>query len=416
MTHIGRREFCCTVSGLGLSFSLPAMEPRAADQRGAERQKSLLMIWLDGGPSQLETWDPHPGSPIGGPTRAIPTSVAGVTIAAGFPNLAEQLHHLSIVRSLVSKEGDHARAAYTVKTGYRPDPALRHPSLGSILTHEIPNPSLEIPRFIALGPNPWPSRGGYLGGRYDAFHVYDPGRNAESRRKNDPRRDRRISNLQLLTKSFARGREIAVEETLHEENVRTVFKMMTSEHLQAFELEAEPTDIRSAYGDSEFGRACLVARRLIETGVRVVEVTLLGWDTHESNFTQTQNLSQQLDSPLAALLRDLTARDLLDSTILLCIGEFGRTPRINAKEGRDHWPTGFSCLVGGGGLRGGVVIGETDSTGNRSEPESPIAVADLYATILQTAGIAPGHQVVTPIGRPMKYSEGTPIGLLLGST
>lgn len=410
--RIHRREFCCMVAGMGLSFSLPAMDARAAEERGVERQKSLLLIWLDGGPSQLETWDPHPGSPIGGPTRAISTSVPGVEIAAGFPLLAEQIHHLSVVRSLVSKEGDHARGAYAVKTGYRPDPALRHPSLGSILTHEIPSPGLEIPRFIALGPNPWPSRGGYLGSRYDAFHVQDVGRNAATRSKADPRRDRRIGNLQVLTKSFAKGREIGVEETLHEENVRTVLKMMTSEHLQAFEVEGEPSDIRGAYGDSDFGRACLVARRLIETGVRVVEVTLSGWDTHENNFTQLQSLSQQLDSPLTALLRDLTARDLLDSTILLCIGEFGRTPRINPKDGRDHWPTGFSALVGGGGLRPGVVIGATDSTG-RKEPESPVAVADLYATILQAVGIAPGHQVVTPIGRPMKYSEGSPIAQLL---
>jgi len=404
-----RRQFLQFAAGCGLSFLIPGMDLHAAAKRGTERHKSLVLVWLDGGPSQLETWDPHPGSLVGGPTRAIQTVVPGVEIAQDFPRIAEQLQHLSIVRSLVSKEGDHARGAYAVKTGYRPDPVLRHPSLGAIMAHEIPNPDLEIPQIISLGHNQWPSRGGYLGNQYDAFQVRGYGREAARREAKDARLERRLDNLKVLTQSFANGRQATVAGTLHDEHVRTVITMLNSEHVQAFQIDDEPTALRSAYGDSEFGKACLVARRLIEVGVTVVEVSLSGFDTHERNFSQVTNLATQLDPGLAALVADLVARDLWESTVVLCLGEFGRTPKINRKEGRDHWPTGFSCLVGGGGLRGSAVVGATDPTGRESEPQDPATVADLYATILRAAGIDPAHQVITPIGRPMKFSEGTPI-------
>lgn len=408
-----RRTFLQFAAGWGLSFAIPGMNPHAAAKRGVERPKSLILVWLDGGPSQLETWDPHPGSQIGGPTRAIKTPVAGIEIAEDFPRVAEQIRHLSIVRSLVSKEGDHARGAYAVKTGYRPDPVLRHPSLGAIMAHELPNPELEIPQIISLGYNQWPSRGGYLGNRYDAFQVRGYGHEAVRGAAVDARQQRRLDNLNVLTQSFAHGRQAMVADTLHEEHVRTVVKMLNSEHVRAFKIDDEPAALRSAYGDSDFGRACLVARRLVEVGVSVVEVTLSGFDTHEKNFAKVRNLATQLDPGLAALVGDLAARDLLESTVVLCLGEFGRTPKINSKEGRDHWPTGFSCLVGGGGLRGGAVVGATDPTGTTTEPQTPVKVADLYATILHAAGIDPAHHVVTPIGRPMKYSEGTPIKELL---
>lgn len=408
-----RRTFLQFAAGWRLSFAIPTMDLRAAAKRGTERPKSLVLAWLDGGPSQLETWDPHPGSVIGGSTRAIKTSVEGIKIAETFPRVAEQLRHFSIVRSLVSKEGDHARGAYAVKTGYRPDPVLRHPSLGAIMAHELPNRELEIPRIISLGYNQWPSRGGYLGNRYDAFQVRGYGKETVRGAAVDARQQRRLDSLNVLTQSFAGGRQASVADTLHEEHVRTVVKMLNSEHIQAFQIDDEPTSLRSAYGDSDFGKACLVARRLIEVGVSVVEVSLSGFDTHESNFTRVGNLATQLDPGLAALVGDLAERDLLASAVVLCLGEFGRTPKINKKEGRDHWPTGFSCLVGGGGLRSGAVVGATDPTGTKTEPQNPVKVADVYATILHAAGIDPAHQVVTPIRRPMKYSEGTPIKELL---
>jgi uncharacterized protein (DUF1501 family) len=189
--------------------------------------------------------------------------------------------------------------------------------------------------------------------------------------------------------------------------------MMTSDQLKAFDLDDEPAAVQQKYGDSRFGRGCLVARRLIEQGVRAVEVTLDGFDSHANNFEAHKSNGAILDPALASLLRDLRERDLFASTVVLCIGEFGRTPEINNLGGRDHWPTGFSCLVGGGGLRSGVVIGETDPSGKKVEPADPIEVRDLFATIMHAAGVDPEHEIITPIGRPMAFSDGKPIERLL---
>lgn len=412
---IDRRNFLHTAAGLGLAFALPAMDLRAASRRGTERPKSLLTLWLAGGPSQLETWDPHPGTFIGGATRAIATSIPGVEIAASFPRVAEQLHQLSVIRSLVSKEGDHDRATYFVKTGYRPDPTVRHPAVGAIVAHALPNPALEIPPVISLGYENHPARGGFLGGRYDALHIYEPGRPQEDLRAwlAEPRQQQRLANLDVVGRAFSRGRGTVVDRTMHQSNIDAALKMMTSDQLKALQLDGETQATRDAYGDSNFGRGCLVARRLIEQGVRAVEVTLQNFDSHKDNFAKHRENAAVLDPALDALLRDLYDRDLLASTVVLCLGEFGRTPKINGDDGRDHWPHGFSCLVGGGGLQGGIVLGATDPTGNVEQPDDPIQVADLYATVLKALGIDPTHQVETSIGRPIRYSDGAPISRLL---
>jgi uncharacterized protein (DUF1501 family) len=190
--------------------------------------------------------------------------------------------------------------------------------------------------------------------------------------------------------------------------------MMSTDQLKAFQIDGEPQRVRGAYGDTLFGRGCLVARRLIETGVRAVEVTLSGFDTHANNFNGHRENARILDPALATLLRDLRERDLWQSTVVLVIGEFGRSPAINPLDGRDHWPSGFSCLIGGGGLKHGQVIGATDPEGNRKAPNDPIEVADLFATILKMFDVNFAHEVITPIGRPIAFSSGKPISRLLG--
>ncbi len=412
---MNRRDLLRAAAGLGLSFALPAMDLRAANRRGDERPKSLLIVWLAGGPSQLETWDPHPGTKIGGPTKAIPTSIPDVQIADLFPQVAEQLHHLSVIRSLVSKEGDHDRATYLVKTGYRPDPTVRHPAVGAIVAHELPNEKLEIPPVISLGYDNHPSRGGFLGSRYDALRIYDPGSRHENLRERlmQPRQQRRLSNLEVVGSAFARGRQAVVDRTMHQDNIDAALRMLTSDQLNALQVDDEPQSLREAYGDSNFGRGCLVARRLIEQGVRAVEVTLQNFDSHDQNFARHRENAVELDPAFATLVKDLHDRDLMSSTVVLCIGEFGRTPRINGGDGRDHWPQGFSCLVGGANLKSGVLIGATDPSGEREEPEDPIQVHELYATVLKALGIDPAHQVHTSIGRPIRYSDGRPIERLL---
>jgi hypothetical protein len=410
-SSVTRRDVLQVAAGWGLWFALPPLDLRAARQRGAERQKSIITLWLAGGPSQLETWDPHPGTKIGGPTTAIDTSIPGVQIASHYPQVAEQLQHLSLIRSMVSKEGDHERGAYMVKTGYRPDVTTIHPALGAIVTRELPDPQIEIPMFVSLGPAPFRSRGGYLGDQFDPYHVYEPGQNGQNLDPYLPadRQQRRLKNLDVVSKSFSRGRRLRTEQTLHQHTVDAALRMMNSDQLKAFRLDDEPAAVKAAYGDSNFGRGCLVARRLVEQGVRAIEVCLDGFDTHADNFTGHELRGQILDPALASLVKELRQRDLWESTVILVIGEFGRTPAINPANGRDHWPTGFSCLLGGGGLSSGVVIGETDPTGEKKDPSHPVEVKDLFATILQTLGIDYAKELRTPIGRPMKLCEGSPI-------
>lgn len=410
---LSRRSLLQTMAALGLSFSLPALETRAAERRGPEREKSLLVIWLNGGASQLETWDPHPNSSTGGRVKSIKTSIPHVEIADLYPQLAEQLGELNVIRSLTSKEGDHERGTTFMKTGYRPDPILTYPAVSAILTHERPA-NLDIPTHVSLGDGNLAARGGFLGDAFDAFRVYDPGRYLENLKMNvsPAQLERRVSSLEVLSKSFAKKRQVQADKTLHQLTVERALQMMSSEQLKAFELKDEPAALLAAYGDHRFGRGCLVARRLIETGVRAVEITLSGWDSHANNYEGHVTQAKLLDPAFATLIKDLKDRDLLSSTVVLCASEFGRTPQINGLDGRDHWPKWFSCLVGGGGLTKGQLLGETDPEG-KADAKDPIRVPDLYATILKVLGVNYEKEFITRIGRPIKFSDGQPIDRLI---
>ena len=413
--NMTRRDVLQLSAGLGLSFLMPALDLKAAQQRGEERQKSVIVVWLAGGPSQLETWDPHPGTKIGGPTQSLKTSIPNIEIASLFPQTAEQIHHLNIIRSLTSKEGDHERGTYMLKTGYRPDPTTIHPSLGAIITHQSPVKNLEIPQHISMGDGAWPARGGYLGAEYDAFRIYDPGMGLHNMQMpvGDDRQKRRLANLEVISRAFEPRRGPAARQSLHRKTLDDALTMMSSEQLNAFKIEDEPQSLKDAYGDTKLGRGCLVARRLVESGVRAIEVSMTGFDTHANNYEGMQTQAEILDPGLSTLIRDLKERDLLDSTVVMCLGEFGRTPNINPLDGRDHWPSGFSCLIGGGGLKSGIVIGETDPSGEKKDPSDPIPVENLFSTVLHQLGIDYQKELITPIGRPMALAQGELIQPLL---
>ena len=411
--HLNRRTFLQGAAGLGGLTLVGHLLARAAEDEPA-RAQSIILLWLAGGPSQLETFDPHPGTAIAGDTRAVDTTVRGIQLAEGYPRLAQQMESLAIVRSVVSREGDHERGTYTVKTGYRPDPTVVHPTIGAVCAHQLPIGPAEIPRHISILPSPMPGRGGFLGDRFDAFQTGDPLNPVPDVTARVPadRDQARMQDLSVIERAFARGRKDRADATLHAATMQSARTMMSSEQLRAFEVTREPAALRSAYGDTPFGRGCLAARRLIEVGARCVEVTLNGWDSHANNHAIHRDQAAILDPAFSTLIRDLKDRDLLERTVVVCAGEFGRTPAINRLGGRDHWPNGFSIVLAGGGLRGGIALGATDPEGHR-EPSDPIAIADIHATVLSAVGIDPRTILTSPIGRTVRLSEGQPLRQLL---
>ncbi len=389
---------------------------RAAEKPGTlpDHAQSIIVLWLQGGPSQLETFDPHPNTRIAAGTGAIDTAVKGIQLAPGLERVAEEMGSISLIRSMVSKEGDHERGTYALKTGFRPDPTVVHPSIGAVCCHELPAAGTDIPRHVSILPGQWPARGGFLGDQYDAFRMDDPAGPVPDTKSFLPsdRDQQRLKHLDVVESAFAKGRASRVAGTSHRETVAGALKMMTSEQLKAFDVSLESASVRKAYGDTPFGRGCLAARRLIEVGVRCVEVTLSGWDTHANNHAIVRNNLATLDPAFSALLRELRERKRLERTLVLCYGEFGRTPAVNPAGGRDHWPTGFSVALAGGGIRGGQVIGETNPDG-KPEPANPVAVGDLHATVLTAVGIDPAKVNQTPIGRTVRFAEGKAIPALL---
>lgn len=429
---IPRRSFLGFAGLTGAAWMTPLATQlaRAAETRRGEPARSLIVLWMQGGPSQLETFDPHPESKTSGGTKAIDTAAKGIQLAEGLPLLAEQMESIALVRSVTSKEGDHERGTYTLKTGFRPDPTVVHPSIGSIVCHELPVAGTDIPRHVSILSSQWPARGGFLGDKLDAFLMDDPAGPVPNTKSYLPanRDEQRLKHLDIVESAFAKGRTKRIDGTLHRATVTDARKMMSSEQLKAFDVSQETAAVRKMYGDTPFGRGCLAARRLIEVGVRCIEVTLTGWDTHANNhgFCKTQN--SILDPAFAALIRDLKERKLLDRTMVVCGGEFGRTPTINPAGGRDHWPTGFSYALAGGGVRGGQVIGETNPEGvpqdkagmmmgKRDETDKlvrePVTVEDLSATVLHAMGIEYDKLGQTPIGRTVKHSAGQPVAKLL---
>ena len=288
------------LGGAGWLTSIAEALAHQADTQGKPQRKqaqSLIVLWMGGGPSQLETFDPHPGKNISGDTRAIRTALPGVQLAEGLERTAELMESISLVRSLVSKEGDHERGTYLVKTGYRPDPTAVHPSIGAITCHELSSTGVDIPRHISILPGRWPARGGYLGDGFDALQTGDPAQKIAdfAPRVSNVRYERRLADLSVLEEQFARGRRRSAGATLHRETIAGARRMMTSEQIKAFDVSQESAATRAAYGATPFGRGCLAARRLIEVGARCVEVTLDGWDSHANNHEVHTRLKSVLE-------------------------------------------------------------------------------------------------------------------------
>jgi len=367
-----------------------------AKQRTA---KKMLVIWADGGPSQFETFDPKPGRETGGTLGAIDTNVSGLRISETLPRVAQQMDKMSVIRNLTSREGEHARAKYYLHTGYNFVEAFPRPALGSIFSRE--SESGALPNYVTIGSAGYGPA--YLGLENGPFSIEDAERARELLRTLESRRDR-IQLTRKLSEQFGAGRPSGDAQSRLAVLSR-IERLIDTPFERSLDLSREPEKIRQRFGEGTFAKNALLARRLLETGVPFVEIHHGGWDTHAQNDRNVGNLCREIDQAWSALMEDLSAGGLLDETIVVWLGEFGRTPGINANSGRDHFPQVTPVVIGGGGIAGGQVIGETDREGISIKGDS-CQVADLFATILGAMGVKPDEEYETDFGSMTEATDG----------
>jgi hypothetical protein len=415
--HLSRRDWlrlsAAGIAGCSMSGWLGKLAAGAVAD--TERRRSCILLWMDGGPSQLDTFDPKPGHVNGGPFRAIATAVPGIQISEHLPQIARQMDRLALVRSMHSQEGDHRLAAAYVHTGYPHRGPIQYPTLGALVAKEAGTEGADLPAFVSIAPfrvsNSSAHSPGFLGPRFAPLIV---GENlgvqnlAPHAGVGGEHRDARLRLVEAMQHEFIADHPSPAAKS-HQTAYERAARLMRTAAARALDLGQEPANLRDAYGRNKFGQGCLLARRLVERGVPFVEVSLggdnsNGWDTHSNNFERVRELSQVLDAGWATLVDDLKNRGLLDSTLLVWMGEFGRTPTINGDKGRDHFPSAWTAVLGGGGIRGGQVIGKTSAGGETIE-ERPVSVPDLLATICLALGIDAKKLNESNVGRPISFVD-----------
>lgn len=405
---MSRRHFMNHLAGssaaAAASFSLGnAIQANAAEMK--KKRKSAVLLWMSGGPPTIDIWDLKPGAPTGGPFQPISTT-GDMQICEHLPMMAKQMKNMSIVRSMSTREADHSRGRYYMHTGFVPNPNIEHPSYGSVIAHEVMDqrPELEIPPFVSIGGAG--AGPGFLGMAWSPFSVSSNGRVRNlSMKLDDQRLMQRMAALQMIESGFSKK----TNDTPAAEHAKVLDKtlaLMTSDQMKAFKVDEEPKEVKERYGTDNFGQGCLLARRLVEAGVPFVEVDLGGWDLHNNvHATLKDTKLPQVDRAMSALVEDLEQRGLLEDTVVMWMGEFGRTPRINQNAGRDHFARAWSCVVGGGSLNGGVAVGDTGRDGTAVESE-PYSSEDLMTTVCKGLGISTETTFTSKNGRPMKIAGG----------
>lgn len=407
---LSRRTFLRNVgvgaAGMGLFGWKEAVTAHADELR--KQGLACILLFMRGGPSQFETFDPKPGVTNGGPTKDLVTAAPGIRIAEPWNQVGKVMKDIALIRSMTSKEGEHQRATYQMHTGYVPSGSVKHPSIGSIVAKEIGPKDFDLPHFVSIGGRFATAGSGFLGMSVAPFVVSNPSQmpsNVElAAGVNSKRFNKRLELLNDLETDFAEaggGPRVKAHQALY----ANASNMVLSPRLKAFDLSQESDKSRDAYGKSPFGQGCLLARRLVETGVTFVEVELNGWDTHDDNFNRVKTLSETCDPAFAALVSDLKERGRLDNTLVIWMGEFGRTPRVNGRTGRDHYPRAFNAAVAGAGIKGGRIIGATSDNGTEVKTR-PVSVNDLFCTFYHALKINPHKENMSPLGRPMKLVEG----------
>jgi uncharacterized protein (DUF1501 family) len=425
------RNFGLGVLGTSCASWLPGLAAEVAED--PRRTRKCILLWMSGGPSQTDMFDMKPGHANGGEFKEAATNVPGLRFSEHLPKLGELADQLAIVRSLSTREGDHARGLHLVRTGHSPTGEVAYPSIACALAKELPAESV-LPNYVTVAPprdvNPAAFEPGFLGARYAPAIVAGTAGAAAGKPASDsqPLANLKMADLELpagidanqaarrlklwnsLEKSFLSSQHSHAFET-HNALYRKAADLMRPDVRAAFDLSGESDKVRRQYGPGVFGQGCLLARRLIERGVPFVEVALgdgLGWDTHTDNFRRVKTLSQELDTGWATLMIELQDRGLLENTTILWISEFGRTPQINPNAGRDHFPAAWSCVFAGGGIRGGQAYGRTSADGTTIE-DKEVGIGDVLATLSTALGVPPSHENLTESRRPIKLAEGTPI-------
>ena len=398
MSHLaGASAFVGSAMAMGRTLEANA-------QTLTKNRKAAILLWMGGGPSSIDLWDLKPGASTGGPFRPISTK-GDMQICEHLPMMAQQMDKASIVRCMSTREADHTRGRYYMHTGYVPNPNVVHPSYGAVVAHQIgtQRPELEIPAFVSVGGS---SEGpGFLGMAYSPFAVNSNGRIRNLNLGISPDRvSSRIEALRMMESGFInQNRGLAASE--HAKVLGKTVTLMSSDQMKAFKVETEPSAVRERYGDTNFGRGCLLARRLVEANVPFVEVNFGGWDNHQNIFNTLENQKlPELDRGMSALFEDLDQRGMLDDTAVIWMGEFGRTPNINGNTGRDHWARSWSVVAGGAGMTPGVAIGQTNEDGTRVEGQT-YSSEDLMATVCKSLGIDLETTFTSTSGRPMKIAN-----------
>jgi len=402
--RMSRRTMLGASAGTFLGLNLRNLVARAAADHKATAEH-VILFWNGGGMSHIDTFDPKPGRPTQGEFSPIATSVPGIQISEIFPQLAKQMQHIALVRSIAGINGDHGRATYQLQTSYNTFPNLTHPGLGNIAVNELEQKG-DLPAFVSISGQG--TRAGYLGQKCEAFFVGRPG-------EKDPylafpegiaqvRGNKRLDALKKFNSRFASttpSENFDATDTATQDAVR----LMRSPALAAFEINQEKPETIERYGASDFGRGCLLAKRLVEQGVRFVQVNRGGFDVHYNAFPAMENHGEVMDPAWASLISDLAASGMLSKTLIISLSEFGRTPKINKDVGRDHHASVFSCMMAGGGVKGGQVIGSSDEDGYKPK-DRPVPVADIHASVCYALGINADKEVPTPLQRPLKLVDG----------
>jgi uncharacterized protein (DUF1501 family) len=423
--HMHRRHLL-RVGAVGLGVGVSGMFNRLvrAGDGDPKRKRQCILLWMNGGPATIDLWDLKPGHDNGGPFKEIKTNAPGLMIGEHLPEMAKFGDRLAVLRGMSTKEGDHGRATYLMRTGSLPVGGVQFPSIGGLLSKELGDPKAELPNAVSIAPQRFFNNDafgpGFLGPNYaplmvaentfqfdgqqidveKALKVQNLDRPSDVSKEHA---DARMELLRHMQSDFAATRPGSIS-TAHSAAYDRATRLMQSDAGKVFDLSQEKDATRDKYGRSLFGQGCLLARRLIEKGVAFVEVNLGNWDTHGDNFTAVTRLCGTLDKAWAALMGDLKDRGLLDSTLIIWMGEFGRTPKINGNKGRDHWPNSWATVLAGGGIKGGQAVGKTSADGTTVE-DKLTSTSDLLATACAALGLDHTKQNMSNVGRPIPLAE-----------